>query len=104
MNFLQDLVHLHSKKTNEELSAGLVYDPNYRPSTYLEVALIGFGALVILGVAAVLSIPDKQRQEARINTDMGREFFVEPCDINSTRAEIGPRFDSVDPVLRTCVY
>ena len=104
MNILQDLVLLHSKKTDENFPVRLEYDPNNRDVFYLELILIGIGALIMLGVATVLSIPDKERQEELKNTDMGREIFVEPCDINSTREESGPRVDSLGPQLRTCVY
>lgn len=104
MNNLHDLVFLHSKKPDDNFRIGLEYDPNNRDFSYLELILIGIGAIVMLGVATILSIPDKERQEELKNIDMGRDFVVEPCDINSTREEIGPRIDSVGPVLRTCVY
>lgn len=102
MHILQDLVLLHSKKKDENFKVGLVYDPDYRTSTYLELALIGFGALIFLGVTVVLSIPDKERQEELRNIDMGREIVAEPCDKNSAHEDIH-RIDPVVPALRVCV-
>ncbi|MEM8540405.1 MAG: hypothetical protein AAGF25_05550 [Pseudomonadota bacterium] len=102
MNILQDLVLLHSKKPDENFPVGLVYDPEQRSSSYLELIVIGFGALVMLGVATILSIPDKERQEELKNIDMGREIVAEPCDDHLT-SEDAARIDSLVPALRPCV-
>ncbi len=103
MNILQDLVLLHSKKTDEEFPVGLVYDPNYRPSSYLELIIFGIGALILLAVASILSIPDKARQEELKNIDMGREIVAEPCDLLSPRAAIRSD-DLFVSAPRSCVY
>ena len=95
MNFYQDFVLLHIRKQNENkpderFPGGLVYDPDNRDTSYLEMVLIGIGALVMLGVTAVLSIPDKTRQEEDQIYDGHHDFNIEAC-------ESGPKLVPVDP-------
>lgn len=88
MNILQDLVLLHSKKPDEKLPIGIKYDPDARDFSYLELILIGLGALILLCFTAIMSIPDKARQEELTNTEMGRDFVVEPCHIDPAQRQI----------------
>lgn len=103
MNIYQDFVLLRIRKPNknkpdERFPGGLAYAPDNRDTYYLEMALIGIGALVMLGVTAVLSIPDKARQEQVRIFDGHHDFNIEAC-------ESGPKLVPVNPAmakLRLC--
>lgn len=106
MTILQDLVHLHLKKPNrnqpeERVPDGVVYDPEYQDTARLELVLIGLGALFMLGVATMLSIPDNPRQQAVAIQPGHHDFNIELCHTDLTPIE----FEQLDPAmakLRLC--
>lgn len=88
MNILQDLVLLHSEKKNKKFPIGISYNSDARELSCIELIVIGVGALFLLCFTAVMSIPDKARQEELKNIDMGRDFIAHSCNIDPARAAI----------------